>query len=58
MAFYKVLKPIILGDRVEAGEIVELSDSEACAFGPEYLEKAVRKSKRKNNSSQEEQSNV
>ena len=58
MAFYKVLKPIILGDRVEAGETIEISDAQAEAFGPEYLEKVTKKSKRKNNSSQEEQSNV
>jgi hypothetical protein len=58
MAVYKVLKPIILGGRIEAGETIEIPESEASAFGPEYLEKAAKKPKRKNNSLEEEQSTV
>lgn len=57
MAVYKVLKPIILAGRVEAGETVEISDSEASAFGPEYLEKIgaekIRKPRRPIKSSEE-----
>ena len=40
MSAFKVLLPIIiLGDRKEAGETVELTDEEALAYGPEYLVK-------------------
>ena len=40
MSAFKVLLPIIvLGDRKEAGETVELTDEEALAYGPEYLAK-------------------
>ncbi len=40
MSAFKVLLPIIvLGDRREAGETVELTDEEALAYGSEYLVK-------------------
>lgn len=40
MSVFKVLRPIIvLGDRKETGEAVELSDEEALAYGSEYLAK-------------------
>lgn len=40
MSAFKVLLPIIvLGDRKEAGETVELTDEEALAYGPEYFAK-------------------
>lgn len=57
MAVYKVLQPIILGGRMEAGEIIDISESEASAFGPEYLEK-IRKPSKKVKSSDEENSTV
>ena len=38
MSKYKVLKPIQHGDRIEAGEVVEMSDDIAKAFGPAYVE--------------------
>lgn len=40
MSAFRVLRPIIvLGDRKEAGETVELTDEEALAYGSEYLAK-------------------
>ena len=57
MAVYKVLQPIILGGRREAGEVIDIPESEASAFGPEYLEKA-RKPKRSAKSLEEENSSV
>ena len=48
MSAFKVLRPIIvLGDRKEAGETIELTDEEALAYGSEYLVKeGVQKTKR------------
>ena len=51
MSTFKVLKPIIiLGDRKEAGEIVEITNEEALAYGSEYLEKTEGMSKTKRTS--------
>ena len=41
MSAFKVLRPIIvLCDRKEAGEMVDMPDEEALAYGSEYLEKS------------------
>ncbi len=55
MAVYKVLQPIILGGRRETGEIIDVPESEASAFGPEYLEK-INKPRRSTKSLEEENS--
>lgn len=35
---YKVLRPVAIGERKEAGDIVELTDEEAQAFSQEDLQ--------------------
>lgn len=34
---YRALRPLGLGTRVEAGEVVELTDAEAASWGPDYV---------------------
>lgn len=36
---YRTVRPIGLSGRVEAGEIVNLTEDEAATWGPEYVEK-------------------
>lgn len=44
MGTYKVLKPIGWSGRRERGEVIEMTEAEASAFGPDYLEPIVPKS--------------
>ncbi|MEM2988205.1 MAG: hypothetical protein QXK26_04110 [Candidatus Bathyarchaeia archaeon] len=37
MPKYKVLKPVAIGGRKEVGEVVEVSEDVASAFGSDYL---------------------
>lgn len=46
MPSYKVLNPLAWHGRHERGEILEMSEAEAQAFGPDYLESlAAQKTK-------------
>jgi len=38
MSKYKVLLPIAYGGRSEKGSVVEMSDDEAKAYGPDYVQ--------------------
>lgn len=44
MGTYKVLKPIGWSGRRERGEVIEMIEAEASAFGSDYLETVVPKS--------------
>ncbi len=47
MGTYKVLKPIGWSGRRERGEVLEMTEAEASAFGPDYLEPVVPKTDEK-----------
>lgn len=44
MGTYKVLKPIGWSGRRERGEVIEITEAEASAYGPDYLELVLPKS--------------